>query len=140
MCTQAADGPFRDNGPGTVLATTARGISQKGIGVTVIAPRWVAPASASIIHLAAEDRIVITMEDGVRVGGIGTRVRQELRAAGVDTPVDELGLPGRFLDHGDRSEILAGVGLDAASVADGIEKQLLGVRLPAARPHPEEEV
>ena len=140
---------LRENGAKDVLimgigpfAATALDVadllSENGIGVTVVDPRWVAPVAASIIRFAEESRIVITMEDGVRVGGIGTRVRQELRAAGVDLPVDELGLPDRFLDHADRAEILADAGLDAASVADGIEKQLRGVRLPAARPNPAE--
>ena len=109
-------------------------LSAEGIGVTVLDPRWVVPVAGSIIEAARSARIVITLEDGVRVGGIGTRVRQDLRAAGVDTPVDELGLPDEFLDHADRDEILADVGLDAQTVAEGIRAQLAGTRLPMARP------
>lgn len=104
------------------------------ISVTVVDPRWVVPVASSIIDTARSSRIVITIEDGVRVGGIGTRVRQDLRAAGVDTPVDELGLPDSFLDHAEREEILQQVGLDAETVAAGIVAQLQGTRLPMARP------
>ena len=109
-------------------------LAQQGVSVTVLDPRWVVPVATSIIDLARASRIVITLEDGVRVGGIGTRVRQDLRAAGVDTPVDELGLPDAFIDHAERDEILADVGLSPEVIASGIMEQLDGTRLPMARP------
>lgn len=109
-------------------------LAARGIGVTVLDPRWVVPVAGSIVDLSRSSRIVITLEDGVRVGGIGTRVRQELRAAGVDTPVDELGLPDAFIDHAEREAILEQVGLSADVIAAGIMEQLEGTRLPMARP------
>ena len=113
----------------------AQRVQAQGIGVTVVDPRWVVPVPRSVVELAREHRIVITLEDGVRVGGIGTRVRQDLRAAGVDTPVDELGLPDAFIDHAERSEILADSGLSAQAIARDIVHQVLGTgRLPIARP------
>ena len=105
-----------------------------GIGATVIDPRWVIPVPASVVELSAEHRLVITIEDGIRVGGIGTRVRQDLRAAGIDTAVDELGLPDRFLPHASRNEILEEVGLTAKSIARAVVSQVLGTRIPVARP------
>lgn len=105
-----------------------------GIGATVVDPRWVVPVPASVVELAAEHRLVITIEDGIRIGGIGTRVRQDLRAAGIDTAVDELGLPDRFLSHASRGEILEEVGLSAKTIARGIVSQVLGTRIPVARP------
>jgi 1-deoxy-D-xylulose-5-phosphate synthase len=117
----------------------AQRVQAQGIGVTVVDPRWVVPVAPSIVELARDHRIVITLEDGVRVGGIGTRVRQDLRAAGVDTPVDELGLPDAFIDHAERSEILEGVGLSAQAIARNIIQQVLGTgRMPVARPLPED--
>jgi 1-deoxy-D-xylulose-5-phosphate synthase len=74
------------------------------------------------------------MEDGVRVAGIGTRVRQDLRSAGVDTAVDELGLPDEFIEHATREEILEQAGLTAASIARDVIAQVLGSRIPSARP------
>src|SRR5690606_12150137 len=71
----------------------------QGIGATVVDSRWVGPVPQAVIELAAQHRIVISIEDGVRGGGIGTRTRQDLRAAGVDTAVTELGLPDEFLEH-----------------------------------------
>lgn len=118
----------------------AERLAAQGIGATVVDPRWVIPVPTSIIDLAGDYRLVVTIEDGIRVGGIGTRIRQELRAAGVDTAVDELGLPDEFLDHGDRDEILAEVGLSDQRIARDIVSQVLGTRIPVARPLPEESV
>ena len=117
----------------------AERLAQQGIGATVVDPRWVVPVAGSIVSLAAEHRLVITLEDGVRVGGVGTRVRQELRSAGVDTAVDELGLPDEFLEHATREEILESAGLTAQAIARDVVAQVLGSRIPVARPLPETE-
>ena len=113
---------------------TAERLAAQGIGATVVDPRWVIPVPKSIVTLARDYRLVVTIEDGIRVGGIGTRIRQELRAAGVDTAVDELGLPDRFIDHASRDEILADAGLTDQQIARDIVSQVLGTRIPVARP------
>ncbi len=118
----------------------AERLAAQGIGATVIDPRWVVPTPGSVIELARDYRLVVTIEDGVRVAGIGTRVRQDLRAAGVDTPVDELGLPDEFIDHGSRGNILERVGLTGQKIARDIVAQVLGQRLPHARPLPDDGV
>ncbi len=116
----------------------AERLAAQGIGASVVDPRWVVPVPRSVIELAAQHRIVVTIEDGVRVGGIGTRVRQDLRAASVDTAVTELGLPDEFLPHGSRERILESVGLTAQQIARDIVAQVLGMKVPVARPLPDE--
>jgi 1-deoxy-D-xylulose-5-phosphate synthase len=116
----------------------AERLAAQGIGATVVDPRWVVPVPTSIIELAATHRIVVTIEDGVRVAGIGTRIRQDLRAAGVDTAVTELGLPDEFLDHGTRDQILERVGLTPQRIARDVVSQVLGSKIPVARPLPDE--
>jgi 1-deoxy-D-xylulose-5-phosphate synthase len=118
----------------------AERLAAQGIGATVVDPRWVVPVPQSIIELSRQHRIVVTIEDGVRVAGIGTRIRQDLRAAGVDTAVTELGLPDAFLDHGTREEILERVGLTPQAIARDLTSQVLGGKVPIARPLPEEEI
>jgi 1-deoxy-D-xylulose-5-phosphate synthase len=118
----------------------AERLAAQGIGATVVDPRWVVPVPQSIIELSRQHRIVVTIEDGVRVAGIGTRIRQDLRAAGVDTAVTELGLPDEFLDHGSREEILERVGLTPQQIARDLTSQVLGGKVPIARPLPEDEV
>ena len=122
-------------GPMTRLAVeVAERLRAQGIGATVIDPRWVVPVQPSVVRLAAAHRLVITIEDGIRVGGVGTRVRQVLREAGVDTAVDELGLPDEFLNHATREQILDDAGLNAAKIAHDVVAQVLGTRIPVARP------
>jgi 1-deoxy-D-xylulose-5-phosphate synthase len=109
-------------------------LEAQGIGATVVDPRWVVPVPGSIVDLARDHRIVATLEDGIRVGGIGTRVRQDLRGAGVDTALTELGLPDEFLEHGSRSEIFERAGLTAQQIARDLVAQVLGTKIPIARP------
>ena len=112
----------------------ARLLADEGIHVTVVDPRWAVPIAPSLIDLAAKHRLVVTIEDGVRVGGVGTRLRQDMRAAGVDTALNEVGLPDAFLPHAERGEILAESGLSAPAIAADIVGQLAGTKQPAAKP------
>lgn len=105
-----------------------------GIGATVVDPRWVIPVPASLIELARGHRLLVSLEDGIRVGGVGTRIRQVLREAGVETAVDELGLPDSYIDHASRDEILADAGLTAEQITANIVAQIRGERLPKAAP------
>jgi 1-deoxy-D-xylulose-5-phosphate synthase len=116
----------------------AERLAAQGIGATVVDPRWVVPVPKSVISMAGDHRIVVSIEDGVRVGGIGTRIRQDLRAAGVDTAVTELGLPDEFLPHGSREAILDLVDLTPQKIARDLVAQVLGSRIPVARPLPED--
>ncbi len=120
------------------MAKVALGVADllaaQGIGATVIDPRWVVPVADSLVKLSAQHRLVVTIEDGIRVGGIGTRIRQALRAAQVDTALNELGLPDEFLEHATREEILDRVGLNAQTIARDIVAQVLGAKVPYARP------
>ncbi|PRY45255.1 1-deoxy-D-xylulose-5-phosphate synthase [Umezawaea tangerina] len=92
-------------------------LSSNGIGVTVVDPRWLLPVNQTLVHLASRHRLVLTVEDGVRTGGVGAALAQACTDARVTTPVHNLGLPKEFLDHGDRSAILAEHGLTAESIA-----------------------
>lgn len=123
-----AIGPFA-----TLAMDVASRLRAQGIGATVIDPRWAIPVQPSVVALAARHRLVITLEDGIRVGGIGTRVRQVLRESGIDTAVDELGLPDEFIDHATRDQILADAGLTASKIAQDVVSQVLGTRIPMAR-------
>lgn len=114
-------------------------LAAQGIGSTVIDPRWVVPVADSVVQLAAKHRLVVTIEDGIRVGGIGTRIRQAMRAAQVDTALNEVGLPDEFLEHATREEILDRVGLNAQTISRDIVAQVLGAKVPYARPLAEDD-
>lgn len=123
------------------MATTALEVAKlleaQGIGATVVDPRWVVPVPQSVLEFSADHRLVVTIEDGVKVGGVGTRVRQDLRAAQIDTALTEIGLPDEFLEHASRNEILERVGLTAQTIARDIVAQVVGSRIPHARAVPE---
>jgi 1-deoxy-D-xylulose-5-phosphate synthase len=98
------------------LAAAER-LADQGIGVTVVDPRWVLPVPAELVTLAREHRLVVTVEDSGRHGGFGSALAALLRDAECDVPLRDLAVPQRFLAHGTREEVLAGVGLTAQDAA-----------------------
>jgi 1-deoxy-D-xylulose-5-phosphate synthase len=101
---------------GTAVAVGER-LSDQGIGVTVVDPVWALPVSPALADLARDHDLVVTIEDNGVVGGYGSRLAQELRSAGVDTPVREFGIPQEFLPHGGRAELLKEIGLTPQNIA-----------------------
>ncbi len=92
-------------------------LALRGLRVTVVDPRWVVPVDPVLPVLAAAHRLVVTVEDGGRHGGVGSLVAQAVRDAGVGVAVHTLGLAQDFLAHGQRGRLLAQSGLDAESIA-----------------------
>ncbi|WP_059011385.1 1-deoxy-D-xylulose-5-phosphate synthase [Streptomyces specialis] len=101
----------------TMCLEVADLLGRQGITATVVDPRWVKPVDAALPALAADHRVVVTVEDNSRAGGVGSAIAQALRDADVDVPLRDFGIPERFLGHGTRDEILAEVGLTAPAVA-----------------------
>ena len=68
---------------------------------------------------------VITVEEGTLAGGFGSAVLEAANEAGVDTRhLVRLGLPDRFVEHGERPELLADLGLDVDGICRTVRKQL----------------
>jgi 1-deoxy-D-xylulose-5-phosphate synthase len=92
-------------------------LSDQGIGVTVVDPRWVLPVPAALVDLARDHRLVVTVEDNGRHGGFGWALAAALRDADVDVPLRDLGVPQDFQPQGTRSEVLVRLGLTAQNVS-----------------------
>jgi 1-deoxy-D-xylulose-5-phosphate synthase len=107
-----AVGPFA-----SLALDTARELAADGVSATVVDPRWVLPVPDSLVKLAADFRLVVTLEDSGLHGGIGASVSAALRAGGVDVPCRDLGVPQQFLDHSSRDRIHADIGLTPSDIA-----------------------
>jgi 1-deoxy-D-xylulose-5-phosphate synthase len=95
-------------------------LAQQGIAVTVVDPRWVLPVPEAVVDLAREHRVVVSVEDNSRAGGIGSQVAAALRDADVDVAFRDFGIEKRFLDHGTRAAVLAEIGLTAQDVSRAV--------------------
>jgi len=94
----------------------ADGLRAQGYAVRVIDPRWVKPLAAGIVAEAAAADLVLSIEDGMRAGGIGSAAAGMLRDAGVDTPVRTFGVDDGFPAHGKRQQIMAACGLTSQDI------------------------
>ena len=83
---------------GTAMAA-GEALAAHGVDVTVASPTWVLPLPSALVKLAGEHDLVVTIEDGLADGGIGSLLGQRAVEAGVTVPVVPLGLPTVFLDH-----------------------------------------
>jgi 1-deoxy-D-xylulose-5-phosphate synthase len=107
-----AIGPFA-----SMAMSAAERLRNQGIGVTVVDPRWVLPVPEAVTEMAAEHKLVVTLEDNGVNGGVGSAVSAALRRAEIDVPCRDVGLPQQFFAHASRGEVLADVGLTDRNIA-----------------------
>ncbi|CAJ0769947.1 1-deoxy-D-xylulose-5-phosphate synthase [Ralstonia chuxiongensis] len=94
------------------------------LDATVVNMRFVKPLDvACVLEMARTHDYVVTVEEGCVMGGAGSACLEALAAAGVATPVLQLGLPDRFVDHGDHAALLAQCGLDANGILASIRER-----------------
>jgi 1-deoxy-D-xylulose-5-phosphate synthase len=105
----------------------AERVADQGIELRVVDPRYVVPVPEELVELARNARLVVTLEDNGRQGGAGSTLAGAMRAAGVDTPLRDLGLPQEFLPQGKRVQVLSGVGLTAQVIARQITEAVAGL-------------
>ncbi|HEX6412187.1 MAG TPA: transketolase C-terminal domain-containing protein, partial [Burkholderiales bacterium] len=90
----------------------------EALDATVVNMRFVKPLDADVVReLARTHELLVTVEEHQVMGGAGSAVCEVL---GGETKVLLLGLPDRFIDHGDPGRLLASVGLDAAGIQQAI--------------------
>ncbi|GAA5002499.1 1-deoxy-D-xylulose-5-phosphate synthase [Actinopolymorpha pittospori] len=99
-------------------------LTEQGIGVTVVDPRWVKPVNPVLLDLARTHRLVVSVEDSGRVGGCGAALGVALADAGITVPLQVKGIEQRFLDHDSRAALLAELGLGAQDLARDIVERV----------------
>jgi 1-deoxy-D-xylulose-5-phosphate synthase len=104
----------------------AEKLREDGISIGVVNARFCKPLDKDTILRAVEQApAVITVEEGTIEGGFGSAVLEAANAAGLDTRgIMRLGLPDRFIEHGERGELLADVGLDVAGLCVAVRRAL----------------
>ncbi|GAA5234978.1 1-deoxy-D-xylulose-5-phosphate synthase [Verticiella sediminum] len=96
----------------------------QALDATVLDMRFVKPIDReAILRAAAAHAALVTVEEGCIMGGAGSAVGEVLGEAGVVLPLLQLGLPDRFIDHGDQATLLAGLGLDATGIERAIRQR-----------------
>ncbi|GGB90591.1 1-deoxy-D-xylulose-5-phosphate synthase [Pseudoduganella buxea] len=96
------------------------------LNATVANMRFVKPLDVELVkQLAADHDFLVTVEEGCVMGGAGAAVAEALAEAGIVKPLQIIGLPDKFIDHGDPAKLLASVGLDANGIAASIKARFL---------------
>ena len=99
-------------------------LAESGISVTLWDVRSCAPLDPAMIADAARHRAVVTIEDGIRDGGIGMTIADQVHELDSAVPVEVLGVPTRFIPQGKADRILAQFGLDAEGVVGTVRTLL----------------
>jgi len=107
---------------GTPLAASLEAGAE--LGATVANMRFIKPLDVDlVVRLARTHARLVTVEEGAVMGGAGAAVAEALAAAGIARPLLTLGLPDRFVEHGDTAALLAAAGLDAPGIAAAIRRR-----------------
>ncbi len=104
------------------------------LDATVANMRFVKPLDAELVErLARSHDALVTVEENVVMGGAGSGCAELLAELGVEVPLLLLGLPDRFVDHGDTHQLLASVGLDAAGIERAVRRRFADLLAPSRR-------
>jgi 1-deoxy-D-xylulose-5-phosphate synthase len=101
----------------------AKTLADEGIDVAVINARFVKPLDPRIVERIEAAPWVVTVEENALPTGFGSAVLEACADARMAEhrspmpPLVRLGLPDRFVEHGERGELLAEISLDAAGIA-----------------------
>jgi 1-deoxy-D-xylulose-5-phosphate synthase len=114
---------------GTLFPTCVKAAAQlrkDGISIGVVNARFCKPLDTDTVLRAVEQvPVVVTVEEGTLEGGFGSAVLEAANAAGLDTRgIVRLGLPDRFVEHGERGELLAECGLDVAGLCAAVRRAI----------------
>jgi 1-deoxy-D-xylulose-5-phosphate synthase len=116
---------------GTLLKTALEAGAE--LDATVVNMRFVKPLDDALAaHVARTHGLVVTLEENAVMGGAGSAVAESLAAQGIVVPLLHLGLPDRFIDHGDQHQLLASVGLDRDGILAAIRARLAALTPPAS--------
>lgn len=118
---------------GTLMPTAVQAAAKlrdEGLHIGVINARFVKPLDREVIFRAIEQLpFVVTVEEGTLEGGFGSAVLEAANTAGLETShITRLGIPDRFIEHGERYELLTELGLHCEGLCQSVRKAAERVR------------
>jgi 1-deoxy-D-xylulose-5-phosphate synthase len=91
------------------------------VDATVANMRFVKPLDVElIVELAGNHSLLVSIEENAVIGGAGSEIERVLAERGLNVPVLRLGLPDRFIDHGEQGQLLAELGLDKDGIVHAV--------------------
>ena len=103
--------------PGALSAAQKLLADDPSLAVDVVTTTWVWPVSPDLIDLCREYDLVVTVEDGLAAGGIGSGLEEAAAALDIVTPHVNLGVPTKFLPHATRDQVFRNLQLDSEAIA-----------------------
>jgi len=93
------------------------------LDATVANMRFAKPIDRDLIlQLADTHELLVSLEENAIIGGAGSEIARVLNEAGKPARLLQIGLPDRFIDHGDQAQLMAEIGLDAGTIRQRIEE------------------
>jgi 1-deoxy-D-xylulose-5-phosphate synthase len=107
----------------------AERLREEGLDVGVVNARFIKPLDTeTILRAVRECGFVVTVEEAALAGGFGSAVLEAAAEAGIDASrVRRLGIPDHFVEHGERDELLADLGLDVDGIIGTCRQLAAGV-------------
>jgi 1-deoxy-D-xylulose-5-phosphate synthase len=95
------------------------------LDASVVNMRFVKPLDSELVlRMAQEHSLLVTVEENTVQGGAGSAVAECLAQNGIVIPLLQMGLPDRFIEHGEPAKMLAECGLDAAGIVAAVRRRL----------------
>ncbi|KAB2925174.1 MAG: 1-deoxy-D-xylulose-5-phosphate synthase, partial [Dechloromonas sp.] len=97
----------------------------EALDATVVNMRFVKPLDIDlIVELAGNHSLLVSIEENAVIGGAGSEIERVLGERGLNVAVLRLGLPDRFIDHGEQGQLLAELGLDKEGIVRSVRECL----------------
>lgn len=105
------------------LVAAAQGAGDE-LDATVVNMRFIKPLDVDlIVELAGNHSLLVSIEENSVIGGAGSEIERVLAERGINIPLIRLGLPDRFIDHGEQGQLLAELGLDKAGIVRAVRRR-----------------
>ena len=123
-------GEIRRRGQGVALLAfgslvAAAEAAGEALDATVVNMRFVKPLDIDlIVELAGNHSLLVSIEENAVIGGAGSEIERVLGERGLNVAVLRLGLPDRFVDHGEQGQLLAELGLDKEGIVRSVRERL----------------